>query len=49
MAVITWVNQADLLGDADTSVTSCETDAVDSRVLGQEVSNLRSLACTTYK
>ena len=34
----------DLLGDADASVTSCEADAVDSRVLSQEVSNLRSLA-----
>ncbi len=34
----------DLLGDTDTSVTACEADAVDSRVLSQEVSNLRSLA-----
>ena len=39
-------SEADLLGDADTGVTAGETDAVDSRVLGQEVSNLRPLACT---
>ncbi len=39
-------NVTDLLGHTDTGVTSCETDAVDSWVLGQEVSNLRSLACT---
>ena len=36
---------ADLLGDADTSVTSSETNAVDCGVLSQEVPNLRSLAC----
>ena len=35
---------ADLFGDADTGITSSETDAVDCRVLSQEVSNLRSLA-----
>jgi len=34
----------DLLGDADASVTSCEADAIDSRVLSQEIPNLRSLA-----
>ena len=36
----------DLLGDTDTRVTSCEADAVDSWVLGQEVSDLRALAWT---
>ena len=37
--------EADLLGDTDSSVTACEADAVDSRVLSQKVSNLGSLSC----
>lgn len=40
--------ESDLLGDADTGVTSSETDAVDCRVLSQEVSNLRSLAYNNH-
>ena len=42
--VMSGQKAADLLGDADTGVTSSKTDAVDCRMLSQEVSNLRSLA-----
>ena len=35
---------AHLLADAEAGVASSEADAVDGRVAGQEVSNLRALA-----